>query len=54
MPDAGRRIRVRDRCITRSFGLTGTVMKGPSMNQIIYIVGAIVIIVAILGFVGLR
>jgi hypothetical protein len=29
-------------------------MKGPPMNQIIYIVGAIVIVIAILSFVGLR
>jgi len=28
--------------------------RGKTMNQIIYIVGAIVIIVAVLSFVGLR
>lgn len=27
--------------------------KGPTMNQIIYIVGAIVIVLALLSFVGL-
>jgi hypothetical protein len=32
----------------------GPLQTGITMNQIIYIVGAIVIVVALLGFLGLR
>jgi len=43
------------RSITARFGsLTHTHAKGNLMNGIVYIVGAIVIIVAVLGFLGLR
>jgi len=36
------------------FQLISTTRKGNPMNSIVYIVGAVVIILAILGFLGLR
>jgi hypothetical protein len=35
-------------------GDTSTIAKGNTMNNIVWIVGAIVIILAVLSFVGLR
>lgn len=55
-------IRFACRAVCRATGMitdrttrhTGAFMKGSAMHQIIYIVGAIVLVIALLSFVGLR
>lgn len=46
--------RTRDLITERTTGHADAFMKEPAMHQIIYIVGAIVLVIALLSFVGLR